>query len=117
MAKTLTTSAIGPLLMKHLEPFRIYLSPFFTARLFMAAASDPAPGSVRPKATILSPEAMEGPYFFFCSSFPPIRIGFPAQRLHLDNQGRTDAGPGDFLNGQTYIDVAAMEPPVFLRNA
>ena len=36
----------------------------------MAAASEPALGSVSAKQLSRSPEAMAGKYFFFCSSLP-----------------------------------------------
>jgi len=61
------TWAIGALVMKVLEPFKIYLSPFLTAVVRMEAASEPAPGSVRPMQPIHSPLASLGMYFFFCS--------------------------------------------------
>ena len=35
--------------MKHLEPLMTYLSPFFTARVFIPLTSEPASGSVRQK--------------------------------------------------------------------
>ncbi len=38
-------------------------------------ASDPALGSVKPKAPILAPLARGGKYFFFCSSLPNKKIG------------------------------------------
>ena len=40
-AKTRTTSACGPLVMKFLVPFRTYSSPFFTATVRISAASEP----------------------------------------------------------------------------
>jgi hypothetical protein len=38
-------------------------------------ASDPAIGSVSPKAASFFPAAMAGRYFFFCSSDPNSRMG------------------------------------------
>ena len=64
------TWATGALVIKVLEPFRIYLSPFFTAVVRKEAASDPAPGSVRPMQPIHSPLASFGMYFLFCASVP-----------------------------------------------
>ena len=39
--------------MKHLEPLMTYLSPFFTAVVFMPDTSEPASGSVRQKEASL----------------------------------------------------------------
>lgn len=52
-----------------------YLSPFLTALVAIAPESEPAPGSVNPNEMIFSPDATMGPYFFFCSSVPPMSIG------------------------------------------
>ena len=41
MAKTMTTSAWGPLVMKFLVPLSTYSSPFFTASVRISAASEP----------------------------------------------------------------------------
>ena len=51
--------------MNTFEPFRMNLSPWRTPRLFWAAASVPAPGSVSAKQPIFSPDAIAGMYFFF----------------------------------------------------
>ena len=56
-------------------PLMTYLSLCFTARVAVAPASLPAPGSVSPNAPNISPLASLGRYFFFCSSVPNIRIG------------------------------------------
>ena len=39
-------------------------------------ASDPAEGSVNPQAPMYSPLASFGTYFFFCASFPAIKMWF-----------------------------------------
>jgi hypothetical protein len=63
-------SARDPLVMNILLPFITQPSPFFTARVFMAAASEPAAASVSAQAPSVSPVANRGRYFFFCSSEP-----------------------------------------------
>ncbi|MNR82347.1 hypothetical protein D3C72_131050 [compost metagenome] len=70
-AKTVKRSAVPPLVIQILLPLRIQ-SPLASrsARVLMAAASEPAPGSVRAKAASISPEAILGRYFCFCSSVP-----------------------------------------------
>ena len=47
----------------------------------MEAASDPAPGSVRPKAKTISPLDNSGKYFFFCSSEPNFNSGAAYKEL------------------------------------
>ncbi len=69
--------------MKHLEPLMTYLSPFFTARVFIPETSEPASGSVRQKeASFLSSVSMPR-YFFFVSSEPPSAIGAEARPLAI----------------------------------
>lgn len=41
----------------------------------MLAASEPAPGSVRVKAEVLSPRTQGTTYFCFCASVPYLRMG------------------------------------------
>ena len=77
LAKTTVTSAIGPLVMNILAPFRMYVSPFLTAVVWIEAASEPALGSVRPMAPIHSPVASLGRYFSLCASVPCWRIVSP----------------------------------------
>ncbi len=92
-AKTVKTSAVPPLEIQILFPFRIYLrgvkchfkliklgagvsmtydfpSGDKTALDLMDPASDPLVGSVKANAANFSPEAKVGRYFFFCSSVP-----------------------------------------------
>src|SRR5579872_4329342 len=79
-ANTIVTSASGALLLKVFEPFRMYLSPCFTARVLRLYASDPDPGSViacKPSPPLTSP----GRYLRFCSSFPNCQIGI--SELHM----------------------------------
>lgn len=51
----LTARTLGPLVHHIFVPFKMYLSPFFSARVRMLTASDPAPGSLMDKAPICSP--------------------------------------------------------------
>ena len=69
--------------MKHLEPLMTYLSPFFTALVFIPLTSEPASGSVRQKeASFLSSVSMPR-YFFLVSSEPPSVIGAEARPLAI----------------------------------
>ncbi|EKD37675.1 MAG: hypothetical protein ACD_75C01044G0002 [uncultured bacterium] len=70
-AHTTNTSAKEPLVMNNLVPFRTQSSPSRTAVVVIPAGSEPAPGSVRPKAPAgYSPLQIFSMYFFFCSSVP-----------------------------------------------
>ena len=57
LAKTVKKSAMPPLVIQSLLPLRTQSSPSFTAVVVTAAASEPAPGSVRQYAAIISPLA------------------------------------------------------------
>ncbi len=72
--------------MKILEPLSTQL-PFssFTAVVCWPWASVPAPGSVRPKAPIHSPEHSLGRYFCFCSSVPYSKIGLQHRLVWADS--------------------------------
>ncbi len=59
-AMTTVTSATPALVMKALLPLRTKRPPSATARVFMAAASEPEPGSVNPHAPRDSPRARRG---------------------------------------------------------
>ena len=52
-----------------------YSSPSRTARVLMPATSDPASGSVIPRARIASPRIAGTSHSCFCSSLPKARIG------------------------------------------
>ena len=59
-----------PLVINILLPFITHSSSSRTAVVCEFPASDPALGSVSPKAQRVSPLHAFGRYFFFCSSFP-----------------------------------------------
>ena len=87
------TLATPPFVIKCLVPLRIYESPSFFAVVFVASASEPASGSVKPNAARLSPRAIGGRYFFFCSSLPAMTMGndpsaVPASASEIPPQAR-----------------------------
>lgn len=49
---------LGPFVHHILVPFRMYLSPFFSARVRILTASEPAPGSLMDSAPMCSPAQM-----------------------------------------------------------
>ena len=59
-----------PEVMNCLVPSMRQSSPSRTARVFRAEASDPAPGSVRAKAPMISPAHSRGRKAAFCASVP-----------------------------------------------
>ena len=59
-----------PLVIQSFSPLRIQSSPSRRAVVRIEAASEPAPGSVRQKAAIISPVASFGIQRAFCASVP-----------------------------------------------
>ena len=58
-----------------LDPFKIQRSPFFSARVFKAAASEPECGSESAKAPAsASPETRRSTYLDFCASVPNLAM-------------------------------------------
>src|SRR3954452_19044803 len=76
-AVTVTTEVISDpeLVMNCLEPLITHASSTSSARVRVAAASDPAPGSVRPNPASARPATRSGSHVAFCSSLPNVRIG------------------------------------------
>ena len=70
-AKTIMKSAMSPLVMNCLRPFNVHEpSSAFTAIVERLKASEPALGSVRAKAPIMSPSIPALRYLPFCSAVP-----------------------------------------------
>ncbi|MNL42371.1 hypothetical protein D3C87_1648240 [compost metagenome] len=67
---TRTMSQLRPLLIKVLLPLMTYSSPSRTAVVRAAFRSLPLPGSVMPRARMVSPLQMFGSQRCFCSSVP-----------------------------------------------
>ena len=78
VSAVITTRAemsVPAFVMKIFEPLMTHSPSLSSARVREAAASDPAPGSVRPKAASFFPEARSGSHSRFCSSVPKRKIG------------------------------------------
>ena len=69
-AQTIATSAMDPLVIHIFVPLRIQSSPSRRANVRIPPGLLPKSGSVRPKHPIVSPRAMDGSHWFFCSSLP-----------------------------------------------
>jgi hypothetical protein len=67
--------SVPAFVMKIFEPFTTHCPSCNSAVVRAAAASEPAPGSVSPKAASLRPAARSGSHCRFCSSLPKSRIG------------------------------------------
>ena len=70
IARTTATWPTLAFVMKALVPVSTHSPSSRTARVRIAAASDPEPGSVRPQAPSAWPLASRGRYFAFCSREP-----------------------------------------------
>ena len=67
--------SVPAFVMNIFEPFTTHVPSRSSAVVRVAPASDPAPGSVSPKAASLRPDARSGSQRRFCSSSPKRRIG------------------------------------------
>ena len=67
--------SVPAFVMKIFEPSITHSPSRSSARVCVAPASEPAPGSVRPKAASFRPDARSGSHACFCSSVPKRRIG------------------------------------------
>src|SRR5687768_1144550 len=69
--------------MKHLVPLMTYLSPFFTAVVFMPETSEPASGSVRQNDASFGSSVRGERNSALVSSEPPRITGVVARPLHI----------------------------------
>src|SRR6266540_4809369 len=85
-SKTFITNAVHAawpaFVMNVFEPLRTYSSPLRTAVVFIAATSEPAPGSVRPKEQRIGSSRSGGSQVRFCSSVPARITGPAPSPLH-----------------------------------
>ena len=67
--------SVPAFVMNIFAPLTIHSPSRSSAVVRVLPASEPAPGSVRPKAASLRPEARSGSHSRFCSSLPKRKIG------------------------------------------
>jgi hypothetical protein len=72
---TQALSSVPALVMNCLEPLMTHSSPSSRAVVRMLAASDPASGSVSPKAASRCPEQSRGSHSRRCDSDPKAKMG------------------------------------------
>ena len=70
LAHTIATSAIDPLVIHILDPFRTQSPPSRRAFVRIPAGFEPKSDSVSPKQPITSPVAIDGSHCWRCSSLP-----------------------------------------------
>src|SRR5439155_189085 len=75
LAQTTATSAMEPLVIQSLVPFRTYAPSWRRARVFIAPGSEPWSGSVSPKQPTRAPVARRGSHCSFCASEPYAKMG------------------------------------------
>ena len=75
MIVTQAEISVPAFVMKIFAPLITHSPSCSSARVREAAASEPAPGSVRPNAASFLPEARSGSHSRFCSSVPKRKIG------------------------------------------
>src|SRR6267143_3884696 len=114
LAHTTATSAIDPLVIHIFSPFRIYLLPFFTARVSIPPGFDPNCGSVKPKQPIAFPCCRIGSHLFFCASLPYERIGYITSAPCTETKLRNPESPRSsscVINPYATLDIPAQPYP------
>mmetsp|Transcript_58163 Transcript_58163/g.161101 ORF Transcript_58163/g.161101 Transcript_58163/m.161101 type:complete len:234 (-) Transcript_58163:322-1023(-) len=101
-ASTKYQSATPPLVIHSLLPLMTHLSPCFSARVWMAATSLPAPASLTPYAHLSGSSVIRPRYFFFWKSLPARITGICA---------RVFASMAVWIPEQPYASSSAMTHP------
>ena len=91
-----------------------YLSPFFTARVFIPETSEPASGSVRQKEASFGSSASMPRYFFLVSSEPPRHDGRRGEAVGHQTGADARAAPAHLLLDQAAGEVVETGPAVGL---
>src|SRR5207244_9989518 len=115
LAQTTATSAMEPLVIQSLVPFRTYASPCRRARVFIEPGSEPWSGSVRPKHPTFSPVARRGSHFSFCASEPYAWMGYMKARLDRRHRAEARVAALELLHDQPVRDVVEPGAPVALE--
>src|SRR5262245_38479628 len=87
------------------------LSPFFTARVFMDAASLPLDGSLKQNAHIHSPDDILGRYVRFGSSVPSFQMETPHSIMLAPHASVTPRSCGPLANPSLARHVSTHESP------
>ncbi len=113
-AVTVTTLVIGvpEFVMNDLAPLITHSSPSSSARVFVAPASEPASGSVSPKAASARPATRSGSQRCFCSSVPNVRIGLMPRPTPADSVMPMDWSirPSSSIATHSVVKSAAAPP-------
>src|SRR5579872_5299689 len=92
-AKIIATCAVEPEVMNCLVPLSTQRLPCRLALVLIAAASEPAPGSVKQKHDSISPAAIGFRKRCFCSSEPNLRIGTQPTELWTERMVEIEPSP------------------------
>ena len=82
------------------------------ARSFIDAVSEPTSGSVNAAAVSISPDAIFGRNFFFCSSVPLAMISVPVMIMRVITEP-TDSQPRDSSSVTMAIDSESRPMPPY----
>src|SRR5579862_2656908 len=92
-AKIIATCAVEPEVMNCFVPLSTQRLPGRLALVLRAAASEPAPGSVRQKHESMSPAAIGFRKRCFCYAEPNLRIGTQPTELWTESIVETEPSP------------------------
>ena len=101
--------SVPAFVMKIFEPFTTHVPSRSSARVRVAPASEPAPGSVSPKAASRLPEARSGSHSRFCSSVPKRRNGIVPSDVCAATVIATDESTR--VSSSTAIAYESVSPP------
>mmetsp|Transcript_1151 Transcript_1151/g.3226 ORF Transcript_1151/g.3226 Transcript_1151/m.3226 type:complete len:239 (+) Transcript_1151:88-804(+) len=111
VAKTTAASASRALVIQALVPFKTKWSPLSTAVVDAAPASEPFPGSERPKHPSFPPAANGAKNSAHCAASPRAATGAQYSELLTDMMTPADAQPREISSSATAYDTASMPPP------
>ena len=104
--------SVPAFVMKSFEPFTTQEPSRALAVVRVAPASEPAPGSVKPKAASRRPDARSGSQRSRCSSVPYIRIGIVPSEMCAPTVIATDESTRvSSSTASAYETVSAPAPP------
>ena len=116
-AVTVTSVVISEpeLVMNCLLPLTTHSPSRSSALVFVAPASEPAPGSVSPKPASLRPATRSGSQVSFCSWVPKVRIGLiPRPTAGLEGDADRLVDPAELLDGDAQAGEVAVGAAVLL---
>ena len=109
---TQAVMSVPAFVMKIFEPSTTHRPSRSSAVVRVAPASEPAPGSVSPKAASFFPAASSGSHCCFCSSVPKSRIGIvPSEVCAATVIAKDESTRVSSSTAIAYESVSAPAPP------